>query len=373
MQTNHKLLFQDSRDLSNIKDKSVNLTVTSPPYPMIEMWDELFINQNNEIGCAIKNSNGNEAFELMHQELDKVWNEVARVTKDGGFVAINIGDATRKIGTYFQLYSNHTRITSKFIELGFDVLPLILWKKTANSPNKFMGSGMLPAGAYITLEHEYILIFRKGHKREFLTKEQKKNRNESAFFWEERNIWFSNIWDLKGIKQNLSDDSLRKRSAAYTIELPYRLISMYSCKGDTILDPFLGTGTTIFASAILERNSIGVEIQPNFLQTIQNNFNAVQSQSFELCQKRINNHLEFIEKYKDKKGNPKYTNIHHDFEVITSQEVEILFNTVSNIKYTNNEFVVSYHKVGYENNKPFHTPNILLSTSPKTNSFSRLL
>ena len=359
MQTNHKLLFQDSRDLSNINDNSINLTVTSPPYPMIEMWDELFINQNNEIGCAVKNANGNEAFELMHKELDKVWNEVARVTKDGGFVAINIGDATRKIGTYFQLYSNHTRITSKFIELGFDVLPLILWKKTANSPNKFMGSGMLPAGAYITLEHEYILIFRKGHKREFPTKEQKKNRSESAFFWEERNVWFSNIWDLKGVKQSLTDNNLRKRSAAYTMELPYRLINMYSCKGDTVLDPFLGTGTTMFASSILERNSIGVEIESNFLETIQNNFNAVQSQSFELCQKRINNHLEFIEQYKDKKGNPKYINIHHSFEVITSQEIEILFKTVSDIRYTNNEFIVSYGEVGYENNKSFHTPNIL--------------
>jgi len=373
MQTNHKLLFQDSRNLSNIKDNSVNLTVTSPPYPMIEMWDNLFIQQNNDVECAIKHSNGNQAFELMHQELDKVWNEVARVTKDGGFVTINIGDATRKIGTYFQLYSNHTRITSKFIELGFDVLPIILWKKTANSPNKFMGSGMLPAGAYITLEHEYILIFRKGHKREFFTKEEKKNRYESAFFWEERNIWFSNIWELKGVKQSLLDDNLRKRSAAYTVELPCRLINMYSCKGDTILDPFLGTGTTMFASAMLERNSVGVEIEANFLQTIQNNFKTVQSQSLEFYHKRINNHIEFIQKYKYTKGNPKYTNIHHDFEVMTSQEVEILFNTVSDIIYSNNEFIISYDKFDYQNsNKPFHTIKNIPIKLPNTNSANLL-
>ena len=315
---------------------------------------KLFINQNNEIGCAVKNANGNEAFELMHKELDKVWNEVARVTKDGGFVAINIGDATRKIGTYFQLYSNHTRITSKFIELGFDVLPLILWKKTANSPNKFMGSGMLPAGAYITLEHEYILIFRKGHKREFLIKEQKKNRRESAFFWEERNVWFSNIWDLKGVKQSLTDGNLRKRSAAYTMELPYRLINMYSCKGDTVLDPFLGTGTTMFASSILERNSIGVEIESNFLETIHNGFKQITLQSHDIVQERVERHISFIQRYKHSKGLPKYVNSNHGFEVITSQETDLLLSIVSGFDVNQNVFNVEYQKFNNESDYITH-------------------
>lgn len=350
MNTNHKLLFQDSRNLSAIKDKSINLTVTSPPYPMIQMWDDLFIKtyKNIAIQQALQNNDGNLMFELMHQELDKVWQEISRVTCDGGFVVINIGDATRKIGDYFQLYSNHTRITSKFIELGFDILPLILWKKTSNSPNKFMGSGMLPAGAYITLEHEYVLIFRKGHKREFLIQSEKNNRNESAFFWEERNIWFSNIWDLKGVKQNLLTQNLRKRSAAYTIELPYRIIQMYSCKGDTILDPFVGTGTTIFASAIAERNSIGIEIDSNFQNVIKNEFGSLRNISFNHCCSRIQNHLSFIENYKNKKEIKHYNKNHH-FSVITAQEQNIKINQIANIDINENNIAIDYQL--FQNNE----------------------
>ena len=100
-----------------------------------------------------------------------------------------------------------------------------------------MGSGMMPPGAYVTLEHEYVLVLRKGNKREFGTAEEKKNRRESCFFWEERNLWFSDVWmDLKGTTQNLIEDSARNRSAAYPFELPYRIITMFSVKGDTILD-----------------------------------------------------------------------------------------------------------------------------------------
>ena len=98
---------------------------------------------------------------------------------------------------------------------------------------------MLPAGAYITLEHEYILVFRNGGKREFNTDDKKNIRSQSAFFWEERNRWFSDSWDLKGVKQSTDSENVRQRSAAFTFELPYRLINMYSVKGDTILILFL--------------------------------------------------------------------------------------------------------------------------------------
>ena len=104
---------------------------------------------------------------------------------------------------------------------------------------------MYPGGAYVTLEHEYILILRKNGKRKFTTQPEKQNRRESAYFWEERNIWFSDIWDLKGIRQDIQQKDIRTRSAAFPFELAYRLINMYSVFGDTILDPFLGTGTTI--------------------------------------------------------------------------------------------------------------------------------
>jgi hypothetical protein len=100
--------------------------------------------------------------------------------------------------------------------------------KTDHAPNKFMGSGMMPPGAYVTLEHEYVLVLRKGNKNEFKTNIEKKLRRESSFFWEERNVWFSDVWmDLKGTTQNLFDNKARERSAAFPFELPYRSLPCF--------------------------------------------------------------------------------------------------------------------------------------------------
>ena len=103
----------------------------------------------------------------MHCLLDTVWRECARVVRPGGFVCVNIGDATRKVGDNFRLYTNHSRVTLTLESAGLQSLPLVLWRKQTTAPNKFMGSDMLPSGAYVTLEHEYILVFRKGDKRVF--------------------------------------------------------------------------------------------------------------------------------------------------------------------------------------------------------------
>ena len=105
--------------------------------------------------------------------------------------------------------------------MGFTNLPEIIWRKPTNSPNKFMGSGMLPAGAYVTLEHEFILIFRKGGKRIFKSDAEKLKRQQSAFFWEERNVWFSDLWTLTGTNQKLNNKNSRERSAAYPFDLAY--------------------------------------------------------------------------------------------------------------------------------------------------------
>ena len=268
MKTTHKILFQDSRELREIPSESVDLVVTSPPYPMIAMWDEMFGSQNSDIQDALTSGDGNQSYALMHEILDSVWDEVFRVLKNGRFACINIGDATRTVNGNFCLYPNHARILTYLLKIGFLALPDILWRKQANTPNKFMGSGMLPAGAYVTLEHEYILIVRKGSKRIFNSEKEKQNRRESALFWEERNIWYSDIWfDVKGTTQKLNKTS-RDRSAAYPFELVYRLINMYSVKNDVILDPFLGTGTTTAAAMASGRNSIGVEIDESFRQSI---------------------------------------------------------------------------------------------------------
>ena len=107
MITDHKIYIGASQQMTHIKDLSIDLVVTSPPYPMIEMWDEIMAEQNPAIYDCLENDS-NKAFELMHQELDKVWQECFRVIKPGGFICINIGDATRTINGNFALYNNHS-------------------------------------------------------------------------------------------------------------------------------------------------------------------------------------------------------------------------------------------------------------------------
>ncbi|MBE3116937.1 site-specific DNA-methyltransferase, partial [Candidatus Bathyarchaeota archaeon] len=292
---------------------------------------------------AIVQENGNSAFEVMHQELDKVWAEVYRVLKKGGFACINIGDATRKIGKEFKLYANHSRILEHCLSLGFSALPEILWRKQTNAPNKFMGSGMLPAGAYITLEHEFILILRKGGKREFKTAEEKLKRMQSAFFWEERNLWFSDVWEgLKGTKQNNIDKKIRERSGAYPFELAYRIINMFSLREDTVLDPFLGTGTTTAAAMATGRNSVGVEIDPNFKDHLQERFEDIVDFSNRLIENRIENHLQFVQERTRVKGPLGYLNKVYGFPVMTSQEVELVFDELEKIGVKANFFEVHY-------------------------------
>jgi len=333
MHCTHKIIHADSRKKSAIKRGSIDLVVTSPPYPMIEMWDKIFSHQNGNIKTALENGDGNKAYDLMHKELDKVWKNISMLVKEGGMVCINIGDATRTIDGEFKLYSNHSRIISEFLNLGFSNLPNILWRKPTNSPNKFMGSGMLPPGAYVTLEHEYILLFRKGKKKEFNDKEEKTNRNLSAYFWEERNIWFSDVWDLKGTSQKMIN-GVRDRSGAFPLELAYRLINMFSVKGDMILDPFMGLGTTIFAAIASERNSIGIEIEKGLIDEIHNHINEkLLTKLNEFIRMRIRNHLHFVEKSKKERGKEylKYNNKNFNFAVMTKQELNFFIKYVKSI------------------------------------------
>lgn len=364
MKTKHQIIIGNSQNLNKIADNTINLVVTSPPYPMIEMWDETFKNLNPDIDKALKNKDGNIAYNLMHKELNKVWEEVNRILVDGGIVCINIGDATRKLGDVFQLYSNHSRIIQFFENKNYQVLPDILWRKQSNKPNKFMGSGMLPPNAYVTLEHEYILIFRKKGNRIFKSKEEKINRQDSAYFWEERNQWFSDMWDdVKGTSQNINNKKLRVRNGAYPFEIPYRLINMYSVKGDLILDPFLGTGTTTIAAIASERNSIGYEIDANFEDFIKKGIIESKDDSNDYISNRFKNHINFVNKRTQEKGPLKHFSEKYNFDVMTNQEKNLSLSCINKITEKEDGLYADYRIITSED---IEKENILKKENKKS-------
>lgn len=329
--TKHNIYISSSQNMGCIEDESIDLVVTSPPYPMIEMWDDIMSLQNPMIKDVLSN-NPFDAFEMMHQELDKVWRECYRLLKDGGMMCINIGDATRTINKEFQLYNNHTRIVNACLSMGFTNLPNIIWRKQTNAPNKFMGSGMLPCGAYVTLEHEWILVFRKGGKRDYKNNVEKLLRRESSFFWEERNKWFSDLWEIKGTKQRINNSQTRERNASYPLEIPFRLINMYSQQGDTVLDPFLGMGTTTIAAMMSQRNSIGVEIDSKLLPSILENIDSVSTQIVnDAIYQRYCNHLVFVSDREIQGKEVKYYNEALKCKVMTSQETDMNFHYLESI------------------------------------------
>ena len=344
LQTSHQILFGLAQRMDAVADASVDLVITSPPYPMVEMWDEGMGIQNPAITSTLKKGDGALAFNLMHLELEKVWDEICRVTKPSSFVCINIGDATRTINGEFQLFSNHSRIVQYFLRQGFSCLPPVLWRKPTNAPNKFMGSGMLPAGAYVTLEHEYILVFRKGGKRIFKTEQAKLLRQQSAFFWEERNQWFSDLWEIRGTGQKMLTKNSRERSGAYPFDIPYRLINMYSVKGDVVLDPFLGTGTTTLAAMVSGRNSVGYEMDETLSEIICGMLSPDKVPALNaLIRDRLQAHINFVEKrLLSGEWDVKHVNSHYKFPVVTSQETELMLNFLTHIQAAANHFTAYY-------------------------------
>lgn len=276
MQTQHKIIIGTSQKMQEIPDSSIHLMVTSPPYPMIQMWDNQFCQNDQKIADLWKKleetaseSLVSQIYDLMHENLAKTWAETYRVLVDGGIAAINIGDATRTINKKFRLFPNHSKITEHCENLGFMSLPYILWKKPTTKPHykgkgAFLGSGFLPPNAYVTLDCEFILLFRKGNLRNFPPHD--KLRYESTFTKAQRDEWFSQIWTLKGIRQ--TNGEIERRTAAYPDEIADRLIKMFSVKGDTILDPFLGSGTTMKMAIENKRDCIGYEEDEKLLPVI---------------------------------------------------------------------------------------------------------
>lgn len=186
-------------------------------------------------------------------------------------MCINIGDATRSVDDTFRLYPNHSRITVNAEEIGFDPLIPIHWFKPTNKPNSFLGSGFYPPNGYVTQDTEYILIFRKGEVRSL--PDDRVLWDTSKFTKEERDTWFCQQWQIHGVNQD--------GTAQFPLDIPYRLIRMFSIMGDTVLDPFAGTGTTLKMARALGRKGVGYEIDESRRGDVEESLESVSNISEE--------------------------------------------------------------------------------------------
>lgn len=257
MNTLHKIIIGDARKMSKIPDESVHLVVTSPPY-----WQLKDYGSNGQIGY-------DDTYEEYINNLNLVWKETYRVLHNGCWLCINIGDQFARSVYYgrYKIIPIRTEII-KFCEtIGFDYMGAIIWQKvtTCNTTGgaTVMGSYPYPRNGILKLDYEFILVFKKYGNAPKVTKEIKE---KSKLTKEEWNQYFAGHWNFPGEKQD-------KHLAMFPVELPYRLIKMFSFVGDTVLDPFLGSGTTSLAAKILNRNSIGYEINHNFLPVIKGKLN----------------------------------------------------------------------------------------------------
>ena len=247
--TKHTLVTGDSRNLSLIPDKSVHLIITSPPY-----WQLKDYGNDNQIGF-------HDSYESYINNLNMVWSECNRILHDGCRLCINIGDQFARSVYYgrYKVIPIRTEIIRFCETLGMDYMGAIIWQKqtTMNTTGggAVMGSFPYPRNGILKIDYEFILIFKKQGKAPVPSLEQKRL---SEMTKEEWNIFFASHWTFGGAKQD-------GHIAVFPEELPHRLIKMFSFTGETIFDPFMGSGTTALAAQNLQRNSIGYEINPDFV------------------------------------------------------------------------------------------------------------
>ena len=248
--TCQRLINGDARDLTFLEDESIHLVVTSPPY-----WNLKRYNENpDQLGHV-------DDYESFLRELEKVWKEVFRVLVPGGRLVCVVGDvcvSRRRFGRHL-VFPLHADICVLCRKIGFDNLNPIIWHKISNASfevengSKFLGKPYEP-NAIIKNDMEFILMERKpGGYRKPTEDQRKLSKIEKKDF----NIWFQQIWNITGA-------STRTHPAPFPLELATRLIRMFSFHEDTVLDPFCGTGTTMIAALRYGRNSIGIDIEPEY-------------------------------------------------------------------------------------------------------------
>lgn len=248
--TTHTLITGDSRNLSLIPDKSVHLIITSPPY-----WQLKDYGSDKQIGF-------HDSYEDYINNLNMVWSECNRILHDGCRLCINIGDQFARSVYYgrYKVIPIRTEIIRFCESLGMDYMGAIIWQKqtTMNTTGggAVMGSFPYPRNGILKIDYEFILIFKKQGKAPTPNIDQKKM---SEMTKEEWNTYFASHWTFGGAKQD-------GHIAVFPEELPRRLIKMFSFVGETVFDPFMGSGTTSLAARNLKRNSIGYEINPDFIK-----------------------------------------------------------------------------------------------------------
>jgi DNA modification methylase len=252
--TTHRLVQGDARNLYFLEDESIQLVVTSPPY-----WNLKKYNDNqNQLGNI-------SSYEQFLIELTKVWRECFRVLVPGGRMVCVVGDvclSRKKYGRHV-VVPLHADICVACRKIGFDNLNPIIWNKISNATyevqngSKFLGKPYEP-NAIIKNDIEFILMQRKpGGYRKPTNIQRNKSRIEKKDYDE----WFQQTWNITGA-------STKKHPAPFPVELAYRLVRMFSFFGDTVLDPFCGTGTTMIAAMQCERNSVGVEIDSEYCRMV---------------------------------------------------------------------------------------------------------
>lgn len=248
--THHELFLGDSRSMAEVPDEAVHLVLTSPPYWTLKRYPE----REDQLGQV-------QEYEQFLDELDRVWEEVFRVLAPGGRLIVVVGDvcmSRRSFGRHV-VFPLHASIQERCRGLGFDNLAPIIWHKIANARfevengSSFLGKPYEP-NAVVKNDIEFILFQRKpgGYRQPSLAA-----RILSVLPENQHREWFQQIWTLGGT-------STRHHPAPYPLPLAERLVRMFSFVGDTVLDPFMGTGTTNLAAGRWGRHSIGYEVEPSY-------------------------------------------------------------------------------------------------------------
>jgi len=317
-----KIIIGDSRKMIEIENNSIDLVLTSPPY-----WHIKDYGVSGQIGY------GQSLHEYL-KDLYRIWKECYRILKQGRRLCINIGDQFARSVIYgrYKIIPLHAEFISQCEDIGFDYMGSVIWQKktTMNTTGgaNVMGTYPYPANGMIEIDYEFILIFKKPGKSEKILKEIKDKSRLTKEEWKE---YFYGHWYFGGARQI-------EHEAMFPEEIPKRLIKMYTFVGDTVLDPFLGSGTTVKTALNLNRNAIGYEINEKFLGVIKEKLGLKQrllqfSDNIQIIKRQTSidvDEISYVPRIKDakpkidpKKFNSKNDRLYRVVEIIDEQTIKL--------------------------------------------------